>query len=807
MGDNATGSNAQSFTTLKGKVLRVGVPPDPLIPPDNPFFGSATGNNRAIWALGLRNPFTFAVQPGTGRIFVNDVGENTWEEINDANAGNNFGWPTCEGDCNNPSYEDPFYTYNHSVSCSIAGGAFYNPDVPQFPASYVGKYFFADYCGDYIKYVDPTSGSPSATTFATLPADSSPVDVQTDFNGYLYYIARGEGKVYRVTYTGSNAPTITENPQSQLISTGHPVTFAVAASGQAPLSYQWQRNSVDIPLATLSSYTIGSVALGDDGDLFRCIVSNGVPPNATSAPATLTVTTNQPPAATITLPTAGTTYAGGDIVDYAGTATDPENGALPGSAFTWWVTFHHDTHFHPFLPPTTGSTGGSITIPTVGETSADVWYRIHLQVVDAVGLTDEKFVDVIPRTTTITLATSPDGLQLTLDGQPLTAPQAIVGVEGIERTIGAPSPQSSGGNTYVYFAWSDGGAQTHGITTPAGDTTYTASFTSGPTPTFTNTNTPSNTPTRTPTFTPTQTPTGVPPAVSSIAPSSGPAAGGTGVTVTGSNFLNGASLAIGGAAAGSVTVVGPTQITGTAPALPGGNAQRRPRDQPRRPGGRARAGLVRRLLRRVAGEPVPRRHRDHLPRRHHRRLRGGHLLPRESRDAGADGGLRVEGGARGRVPASRSARRPFSRTCPCPGGPFVDWVNQLAAEGITGGCGGGNYCPASALTRAQMAVFLLKGKHGSAYLPPACSATVFADVPCPGGPIRRLGQPALGGGDHRRLRRRKLLSGGRHATGPDGDVSGPDVRPGAVRGSAGGLDAGGRPAALTAGPRPSGPAC
>jgi S-layer family protein len=72
---------------------------------------------------------------------------------------------------------------------------------------------------------------------------------------------------------------------------------------------------------------------------------------------------------------------------------------------------------------------------------------------------------------------------------------------------------------------------------------------------------------------------------------------------------------------------------------------------------------------------------------------------------------------------------------PCPGAPFVDWINQISAEGITGGCGGGNYCPSGLLTRAQMAVFLLKAEHGGSYQPPACSATMFADVPCPGGPF------------------------------------------------------------------------
>ncbi len=62
---------------------------------------------------------------------------------------------------------------------------------------------------------------------------------------------------------------------------------------------------------------------------------------------------------------------------------------------------------------------------------------------------------------------------------------------------------------------------------------------------------------------------------------------------------------------------------------------------------------------------------------------------------------------------------------------FAPWIEQLAAEGITGGCGGGNYCPANPVRRDQMAVFLLKGKHGSQYIPPPCDGH-FADVPCPG---------------------------------------------------------------------------
>src|SRR5688572_11256299 len=77
VGDNANSSNSPSMSTRLGKMLRINS--DGSIPSDNPFYGTATGDNRAIWATGLRNPYTFAVQPGTGRIYINDVGQNTFE--------------------------------------------------------------------------------------------------------------------------------------------------------------------------------------------------------------------------------------------------------------------------------------------------------------------------------------------------------------------------------------------------------------------------------------------------------------------------------------------------------------------------------------------------------------------------------------------------------------------------------------------------------------------------------------------------------------------------------------------------------
>jgi glucose/arabinose dehydrogenase len=197
VGENANGANAQTLSNLLGKLLRINS--DGTIPTDNPFYNTASGNNRAIWALGLRNPFTFGFQPGTGRLFINDVGQSTWEEIDDGIAGANYGWPTTEGPTNNPSFVSPIYYYGHgstdTTGCAIVGGTFYNPPVPQFPSSYTGKYFFSDLCSGWIRVFDPAAGT--ASGFAT--GIDTPVDLDVGPDGALYYVARGSnGQVFRV---------------------------------------------------------------------------------------------------------------------------------------------------------------------------------------------------------------------------------------------------------------------------------------------------------------------------------------------------------------------------------------------------------------------------------------------------------------------------------------------------------------------------------------------------------------------------------------------------------------------------------
>jgi uncharacterized protein (TIGR03437 family) len=291
VGENANGANSQTFANLLGKVLRINA--DGTIPTDNPFFNTATGKNRAIWALGLRNPFTFAFQRGTTRMFINDVGESTWEEINDGIAGSNYGWSITEGPTSDPRFRTPVFAYGHgsggTLGCAIAGGAFYNPTTVQFPNSYVGKYFFADLCNGWIRVLDPSNNT--AADFAS--GISQPVDLKVSSDGSLYYLSIGSSSVFRVQYAPTS-PVIITHPSNQTVMAGQPATFTISASGTAPLGYQWQRNMVNISGANSTSYTISPTALADNGAKFRCVVSNASG-SANSSEATLTVLSPPPP--------------------------------------------------------------------------------------------------------------------------------------------------------------------------------------------------------------------------------------------------------------------------------------------------------------------------------------------------------------------------------------------------------------------------------------------------------------------------------------------------------------------------------
>ncbi len=481
-GDNASGSNSQSLNNLLGKIIRMNPVPDPVaqIPTDNPFYNSASGKNRLVWALGLRNPFTFSVQPGTGRMHINDVGQSAWEEINEGQPGRNFGWPTTEGNFSSasfPQFTNPVFAYSHSGSvpsgCAITGGTFYNSASPTFPAAYLEKYFFADYCGNWIYSIDPLNPN-AATQFAG--SILAPVDLKVGPDGALYYLSRGINGIGKIRPAASStAPQITQHPANQTVPVGATATFSVAATGTAPLSYQWQKNNVNIAGAAASSYQTPPTVLADNNTTYRAVITNAVG-TATSNAATLLVTANTAPVATILTPVPGTKYSADTSLSFTGSGTDAENGTLPASAFKWRIDFHHDTHIHPAMADTLGITSGTFAIPNSGETSANVWFRVYLTVTDLAGLSTTTYVDVLPNTSVLTLATVPSGLQVTLDGQPATTPLSVTSVVGIVRVLSVVTPQTSNNNSYQFVSWSDGGAMTHNIQTPTTNSAYTAAY-------------------------------------------------------------------------------------------------------------------------------------------------------------------------------------------------------------------------------------------------------------------------------------------------------------------------------------------
>ncbi len=204
VGDNANSATAPDLSNPFGKMLRFDAPGDATdgsIPTDNPHYATQTGLARAIWARGLRNPFTFAVQPGTGRIHINDVGQSTWEEINLGAAGADYGWPASEGPDNvTASRTGPLFAYKHSaanpagsgpggffVGFAIAGCSFYPANGP-LPAPWKGSYFFADYVSKFIGAIDLNNGN-AAYAFGSV--SGNPVDVMTASDGALLVLTRG----------------------------------------------------------------------------------------------------------------------------------------------------------------------------------------------------------------------------------------------------------------------------------------------------------------------------------------------------------------------------------------------------------------------------------------------------------------------------------------------------------------------------------------------------------------------------------------------------------------------------------------
>ncbi len=476
VGDSGTGgAKSQDLSSLNGKVLRL--ERNGGVPFDNPFVG-LFGARPEVFALGFRNPWRCRFHPD-GRFFCGDVGQADWEELDWVVAGANYGWPTTEGDFDGaafPQFVRPIYAYDHSAGGSITAGAFGSET--SFPADYQQSYFFGDYSWRWIRRATLGADGITVTSVTDFQNPSSYVtDLVGGPDGALYATDIVGGTVQRISAIGSNRPPVARATATPL--QGAPsLTVQFSGAGSAdpdgdPITMLWNFGDGS---PTSTDTAPQHVYTQPGGYAATLTVSDGRAPTPGTDMVTLPITVGTPPVVTISQPDPNLLFQGGQTIDLAGSATDAEDGALPASALHWEIRFKHADHWHPFLNDLPGSPQSFVTA-TAGHTETDVSYWVILRATDSSRLTGETELFVQPTLVSLRLETSPPGLQVTLDGQPVTTPIDVPGIVGIVRTIGAPSPQGSNG----FASWSDGGVQVHTISTPAGGGTYTAFF-SGPTP-------------------------------------------------------------------------------------------------------------------------------------------------------------------------------------------------------------------------------------------------------------------------------------------------------------------------------------
>lgn len=511
-GDAANPLNSQNLSNRHGKILRYN--PDGTIPDDNPtsfggVSGTTTGVNRAIWAIGLRNPFTFAIQPETGTMFINDVGGSRWEEINLGKPGANYGWPLTEGNDITPFQDGqdlsgitfPIYKYATMPGfAAIAGAAFYNSDVKTFPEQYHGGYFFGDFVRGQIFFRDANTGEVS--TFLDN-SDDAILGLSVLQNGDLAFLnfasvdfwnsgdagdvlwgdgqslSTGTIKIIRFI-EGDQAPLISQQPLNLRLAAGEAATFTVQVLGTSPISIQWQRlegeEFVDIPGANGSELRLSNPDMADSGARFRAVVSNPFG-EVISRTVELLLIDGRRPVADIVLPLPGQTFSAGDTIRFEFTGFDPDLGDLPDSAFSYRVDYITGAAApRPFIETQTGRSGEFVIPRITPFLNTNVAYRITLTVVSELGLPTRITRDILPNVSSFKLVSSLPQAPLFLDGTPVPSGTTVEGVVGILRQIGAQEEVVLNGVRWRFVGWDDGGPREREIFTPGERTTFVARY-------------------------------------------------------------------------------------------------------------------------------------------------------------------------------------------------------------------------------------------------------------------------------------------------------------------------------------------
>ena len=495
---------------LLGKVLRI--TREGGIPSTNPYLG--TGSARCnvagrtdpgkdcqeTFAWGLRNPFRFAFDPNAAgtRFFINDVGQNAWEEIDRGAAGADYAWNLCEGNHDNPDragsvgctsspYTAPVHEYGHSdTGCaSLTGGAF----VPNgaWPTSYDDSYLFGDYvCNKIFKLTPVSGGGFSRTEFASGLGQGGPIAMAFGPHGSgeaLYYTTYANGgEIRRIAPTGS----VNRSPSASVAAdpTSGPLPLAVGFDGSGSadpdmgdtLSYLWDFGDGSAAKTTTAPTTSHTYSVKGTHTATLVVRDDH---GAVSDPATVRIDAgNEAPNPTIGSPSADLLFRVGQQITLSGSATDPEDGQLPASSFSWEVLRHHNgSHTHPYF----SGTGDDLTFMApppedISATGAGNHLEVRLTATDSAGLSETVVREVQPNRVNVSFGSNPGGLSVQANGEAFATPRTLVSWEGYKLSVNAPSPQTLSGTTYAFYSWSDGKARQHDIVTGAAPSTHTATF-------------------------------------------------------------------------------------------------------------------------------------------------------------------------------------------------------------------------------------------------------------------------------------------------------------------------------------------
>lgn len=409
--ENIGSFRARTINSLCGKILRLDKETGNGLA-SNPYWdGDPKSDRSRVWVYGLRNPYDFAVRPGTGAanpalgqpgvLYIGDVGWTHTEELDVATqGGQNFGWPCLEGPFTEPQHNAvtataypnpnvlcpagtnsenpapntaPVLYWDHTNgagsnpstwvgSCAI-GGRFYTGT--SYPAAYRNAYFVADYSAQWIRRVQVDANDHVTGTSTFVDAAGAAVDLAADpVSGDLFYVDILNGIVRRIRYSAGNAPptvVATLNPQYGL----SPLAVTAAGSGSydpegGALTFAWDFGDGGTAHRADTSYTYTSN--GSYNAVLTVTDDHGA-----TAVATFPVVVGQlPPGGHIRSPQPDVFFAPNELVQLTADAADTTQGP---ATYRWDVDLYHNTHVHPGTETRLGRTASFVAnTPDDGET-------------------------------------------------------------------------------------------------------------------------------------------------------------------------------------------------------------------------------------------------------------------------------------------------------------------------------------------------------------------------------------------------------------------------------------------------------